>query len=189
MDYHEQSENWVAIKGYEGLYEVSDLGNVRSLISNKLLKQSLTGPEEETWPRLKVRLYKNKKGTQFKVHQLVARHFISHTDDRFVLHRNGDRMNNKVTNLYFGTSSDNTKDAITHGTNANKNKNDCPLGHALVGNNLVEAELKRRGGGHRMCRSCTNAKKYVQYHSLEEGALPEVAAQYFEKYMKKEVSL
>jgi hypothetical protein len=60
-----------------------------------------------------------KDGKQYNrlVHQLVAETFIGpRQDGLFVCHKDGDKSNNHVSNLYYGTRSDNAKDAVIHGT-------------------------------------------------------------------------
>ena len=65
-------EIWKDIKGYEGLYKISSYGNVKSLITNKLLKKCNDGSGY-----LIVQLYKNKKSKCCRIHQLVFENFNS----------------------------------------------------------------------------------------------------------------
>ena len=73
-------EVWKPIKGYEGLYEVSNIGRVRSLRNNhgnyreKILKQQDNGDGY-----LQVTLYKDGKAKHFTVHRLVAMAFCGET--------------------------------------------------------------------------------------------------------------
>lgn len=73
-------EVWKPIKGYEGLYEVSNMGRVRSLRNNhgnyreKILKQQDNGDGY-----LQVTLYKDGKAKHFTVHRLVAMAFCGET--------------------------------------------------------------------------------------------------------------
>ncbi len=50
------------------------------------------------------------------VHQLVLEAFVGPADGRFALHNDGNQRNNRLSNLRYGTQSDNMKDAIKHGT-------------------------------------------------------------------------
>lgn len=88
-------EEWKNIIGYEGLYEVSDKGNVRNVRRNTLLKLSKT-----KYGYIQVYLYKNGIRTGLKVHRLVAQAFIENPDNLpEVNHRDEDKLNNSVDNL------------------------------------------------------------------------------------------
>ena len=86
-----------------GLYEVSNLGEVRSLISNRILK---TGKSFGGY--VHVSLYKNKKGKTKKMHRLVSEVFIPNPENKpQINHIDGNKENNKVNNLEWCTASEN----------------------------------------------------------------------------------
>ena len=90
-------EEWKNVIGYEGLYEVSNKGNVRNVRRNKLLKLS-----KNTYGYIQVYLYKNGIRTGLKVHRLVAQAFILNPDNLpEVNHKDEDKTNNRVDNLEF----------------------------------------------------------------------------------------
>lgn len=111
------NENWTPIKGYEGLYEVSDFGRVKSLqrtttIKNKrgetytrrhkekILAQTLDGRSNY----LQVMLCKDGKGKKHLVHRLVANAFIKNPLSlQEVNHIDEDKTNNFVDNLEWCT--------------------------------------------------------------------------------------
>lgn len=101
------NEIWKPIKGYEGLYEVSNFGRVKSLNYNR------TGEEKilkflENKKYLSVSLWKNKKYKQYKVHRLVAITFIPNPDNKpYVNHLDCDPSNNNVNNLEWCTQKEN----------------------------------------------------------------------------------
>lgn len=121
-------EIWKSVRGFEGLYEVSNLGRVRSL--DRSVKQSNRwGPMESTYRGrllstsvaasgyLQVTLSKQGVAYQRHVHVLVAGEFVGPQPAAFlVLHRDGDRLNCADDNLYYGTVKQNSADSIRHGT-------------------------------------------------------------------------
>ena len=81
-------EIWKDIKGYEGLYQISNFGNVKTLRNSSFLKG--TGTEYK-----KVILYKNKKAKIFYIHRLVAEHYIKNPNNySCVNHKDENKMNN-----------------------------------------------------------------------------------------------
>lgn len=94
-----EKEIWKDIPNYEGLYQVSDLGRVKSLFYNK---EKILKPAISTNLYLFVNLYKEKKVKQFRVHQLVAMSFLNHTICSLKLvvdHKDNNKQNNTYSNL------------------------------------------------------------------------------------------
>lgn len=110
------SELWKDIPGYEGLYQVSNTGKIKSLnyLNTKkehLLKQSLT---YDGYPKLA--LSKNGKKTNFDVHILVAKAFVHNPANKSqVNHIDGNKLNNNASNLEWCTPKENTNHAIKAG--------------------------------------------------------------------------
>jgi hypothetical protein len=120
-------ENWLPVVGYEGHYEVSDQGRVRSLdrrLSNvkgtpfmrgRILKPNTT---RHRYPSvvlcaLGVRTHK-------RIHRLVISAFVGPPPPGMeCCHNDGDPSNNTLGNLRWGTHSDNMRDACAHGTFVN----------------------------------------------------------------------
>lgn len=104
---------WKPIEGYEGLYEISNTGRVKSHQGRKkILNISL---KKDGY--VQVQLYKEKKYKQFLVHRLVALAFIDNPDNKYEInHIDGVRDNNNVDNLEWCTSRENTIDAINRGS-------------------------------------------------------------------------
>lgn len=115
------TETWLPIAGFEGHYEVSDLGNVRSLdrvvlvglpngtIYEKRLVGCAISPNNCTNKYLKVSL----SGKQILVHRLVAIAFLPNEEGkRDVNHKNGVITDNRLVNLEWATRSENQKHAF-----------------------------------------------------------------------------
>ena len=114
-------EEWKAIRGYEGIYEVSNFGNVRSLPRYKRGNfDSKVFIEGKTIKQVKnnrgyyiVQLSKNNKVKNFSVHRLVAEAFIPNPNNfPQVNHKDEDKSNNIVSNLEWMTLKRN----INYGT-------------------------------------------------------------------------
>ena len=112
-------EVWKDVVGYEGLYQVSDYGNVKSLsrtitkgnityvTKDKILKQSV---DSVGYPYVNLSDYKKQK--TFRVHQLVAMAFLNHIPNKHkglvIDHIDGNKLNNMTTNLQLITNKENT---------------------------------------------------------------------------------
>jgi hypothetical protein len=102
-------ENWKDIPGYDGIYSVSDLGNVKSIrtAKNRMLKQFRSKRKYYS-----VCLYRNSKIKRYSVHQLVAMAFLNHVPNgnRMVVdHINGKHEDNRLCNLQILSHSENLK--------------------------------------------------------------------------------
>ena len=111
-------EEWRGIKGYEGLYQVSNLGRVKTIKTNKIRKL-----EKVRSGYLRVMLYKNNKSERFLVHRLVAEAFISNPNSLpEVNHKDENKLNNTVENLEWCSRTYN----VNYGTIQEKiNKKRC----------------------------------------------------------------
>lgn len=119
------NETWRDVVGYEGYYEVSDMGNVRSIdrevISKTGVKRFLKGCMMKQHKNsingyMQVRLRKNGSGHTFQVHQLVAKAFLTndeHLSD--IDHINCDKTDNSAKNLRYVSHAENMKLARENG--------------------------------------------------------------------------
>lgn len=96
-------EIWKPIKDYEGLYQVSNLGNVRSLnrkIKNRNLKEKIKKFDKTKFGYLRVELNNNGKKKKYLVHRLVAQTFLDNPNNYpCVNHKDENKNNNIVSNL------------------------------------------------------------------------------------------
>ena len=120
-------EEWRPVVGYEGLYEVSNTGRVRSLdryVKSKgesywLRKGKMLSPAKDKNGYLKVNLSCNGKNNIIRVHRLVTEAFLPNPDNLpEVNHKDEDKTNNNVENLEWC----NRKDNINYGTRTERQK-------------------------------------------------------------------
>ena len=94
-------EIWKDIEGYDGLYQISDKGRVKSL---KFGKEKILKLQKDTNGYLQVRLSKNGKQKMFQIHRLVALAFISNPQNYpQVNHKDENPSNNNLKNLEWCT--------------------------------------------------------------------------------------
>ena len=128
------AEEWKDIQGYEGKYQVSTLGRVKSLAriiykghyqafySEKIMIAYL-----EKNGYLSTRLYDgNNKNKKILIHRIVAQAFLSNPEKKAqVNHKNGDKTNNRIENLEWATCKENINHAIQIGIINNKGENNA----------------------------------------------------------------
>lgn len=121
-------ENWIDIKGYEGIYEVSDLGRIRTC-KDKTTFTKRHGERKWTQKVLKykgytpktgyrISLWKEGKSKDFLVSRLVAFNFFEENIENKELtvnHIDGNRMNNNLYNLELISLADNIRHAFENG--------------------------------------------------------------------------
>lgn len=116
-------EIWKDIKGYEGIYQISSLGRVKSLErwiktgrgGNQLRGGIILNPKINTAGYYEVGLRKTGKKRKFiRVHQLVAIHFIPNPENKPCIdHINRNRTDNRVENLRWCTYKENSNNPLT----------------------------------------------------------------------------
>ena len=105
-------EVWKDVIGYEGLYQVSNLGNVKTC-KEKILKKSFT---IELYHRVNLLNGSENKSKNFRVHRLVAMAFIENLENKeTVNHIDGNKQNNNVENLEWATRKEQTQHALRTG--------------------------------------------------------------------------
>lgn len=164
-------ELWKSVRGFEGYYEVSNHGRVRSL--DRIVPNHLTGGESVIKGQvLKGRLNRGgyrqvtlcvaQKNTTRTIHRLVAQAHIPNPEGLpLVLHGILGKEDNSVANLRWGTNSDNMYDKRRDGTDHELNKTHCPQGHEYTEENT------RYDSGKRKCRECIRIRSRERYWKLK----------------------
>ncbi len=132
-------EIWKDIIGYEGLYQVSNLGNIKSFYK---AKKSIKKPTLSNKGYLRVGLSKNKKSKTFKIHRLVAKTFLSNPNNYLeVNHKDGNKLNNCVDNLEWCSRSYNINHAWRNKLTKGRSKK---LLQYDLNNNLIREFISAR---------------------------------------------
>ena len=138
-------EQWLDISGYEGLYQISNFGRVKSFYfkNPRILKPHKVKGYSN------VELYKNKKKKQFYIHRLVMENFcpIENMNVLDVNHKDEDKSNNHISNLEWMTHKDN----LNYGSRAEK------------------ARMKMQGKNSSRSKKVRCIEKNVIYEALREA--------------------
>lgn len=183
MNLDPYEEEWRPVLGWEGLYEVSSQGQVRSLPRTVLVRTGGTR-------RIQGRLMKQKINHLYRkltlahqgsikyacVHQLVCEAFHGpRPEGQVVRHKNGQYLDNRAENLEWGTRRENGLDMLRHGTSHWANKTHCPQGHEYNEKN-TRVDSSPNGGKRRNCRACervrsiTKNKRRAELRRIEKGS-------------------
>lgn len=162
-------ERWRAVLGYEGVYEVSDQGRVRSLARcdsrGRRVKPRIMSQITQQSGHMCVKLSRDGSYRSAKVHQLVLEAFVGPRPDGCEsLHYDDNPANNNIVNLRWGTRSENLRDRVRNGLHVFANKTHCPQGHPYDDTNTYH---KRDGG--RMCRECLRIRSR-EYKARKKAA-------------------
>ena len=163
-------EVWSPVVGYEGLYEVSDAGRVRSLDrqiahegrGRRYMRGRVLSQSAMRNGYLKVGL----PGGNALVHRLVLTAFVGPCPSGMEgCHNDGDRSNNRLDNLRWDSRKENNLDAVVHRTNWQSKKSACPRGHAYDG-----VTHRPNGRPMRYCKTCRNERERARYAARVGGS-------------------
>lgn len=174
MDATQGQECWRPVVGYEGFYEVSDLGRVRSVDRTVESIHGRTGTAYVSHRRGRVlkpgittsghRYVVLRSRITRTVHSLVAEAFIGPRPPGMeVRHENGHPSDCCVTNLKYGTRSQNAEDSKRHGTHFHSGLTHCKRGHELSGANLQRTAK----GDRRTCLACRRERAALYSAGLQ----------------------
>lgn len=167
-------EEWRPVLGYEGKYEVSDQGEVRSL------DRMINGPHGPR--RWKGRILKKKpskiggygmvslrdsgRDRYVSVHTLVLESFVGpRPEENVCRHLDGNPSNDRLENLRWGTQKENIQDSIKHGTHHWTNREKiCPRGHEMTGINRI----KTKNPNVHICKTCMRIRSWERNNPGED---------------------
>lgn len=155
------SENWKSITGFEGLYEVSDAGRIRSVprvamrsngVSMTVRGTILAQQTGNDHGHLKVVLIRNGRWSSHWVHRLVALEWCDRAQGQdHVLHGPAGETVNTADNLRWGTPADNAADRKAFGKPYPPRRTHCTRGHALTPENVY---VPPKRPNDRNCKEC-----------------------------------
>jgi hypothetical protein len=164
-------ERWLPVPDWEDLYEVSDLGRVRSL-------PRITGGQWRNRPGQVLKPYDRAKGykevslmrggraCKRKVHLLVLAAFVGPRPTGLqTRHLDGNPANNKLGNLIYGTPSENNHDRVRHGTHPMASRSACSAGHDFL------PETSHWDGKRRVCDICAQERGQRWYEANRDRAI------------------
>ena len=164
-------EKWKDIKGYEGKYQVSNYGRVKSLYTNKLKNTAIKNTGYEC-----VDLYINGKRENKTIHRLVAMAFITNPNSYKVInHIDGNKVNNNANNLEWCTQSYNIKHSydnnlhiptIEKAINSRKRKILCHQNNKKY-NSIIEAAKDLNLNTGKVCEVCKGTRNHTKGYTFE----------------------
>ncbi|WP_408930790.1 NUMOD4 motif-containing HNH endonuclease [Corynebacterium axilliensis] len=167
------AEEWRDIPDWEGFYQVSNLGNVRSLTRTVTRSDGQLrtyqgrnlrpGTNRLGYPIVILR--KPGKVITAKVHRLVLLAFVGTCPKgQEACHNNGDRGDARLENLRWDTHSNNMLDRRGHGTDHQARKTHCPKGHPYDEENTKVIPSRPTA---RYCRQCHRDRSENRWHTLK----------------------
>lgn len=168
------TEVWRAVVGAVGFYEVSNQGRVRSIDRVVLgcngvtqrRKGSPISPSPVPSGHLIMTLSLSGRRKNGWLHRLVAAAFLGPCPDGMeVRHLDGNPANNLLSNLAYGTRSDNASDRVAHGTDRNARKTHCKWGHKFdFANTALQSNGSRKC---RRCKAAIDGRRYARNRKVK----------------------
>lgn len=189
-------EIWKPIPGFEGLYEASTYGRIRSPerkspyskseCGYRIFKAHIMKQTDTHEGRMVVNLRRGYKSNVMKVHRVIMLTFVGERPaGTEICHNDGNYRNNRLENLRYDTSSSNSFDMVEHGVHFWAKRDACCRGHKFSGKNLIiitdeDGLFKQRG-----CRACNRTRSYTRSHPELKPHFLELSNKYFDQIMKE----
>lgn len=152
-------EEWRPVIGWESTHMASSLGRVRSVSRpvsgpRKRVEGRVLSPSRHRRGHHRYQLHADGRVGYVQAHRAVLEAFVGPCPSGMeACHNNGDPSDNRLVNLRWDTRSNNTLDAVRHGTQRQARKTHCPQGH------LYDQVEYNNGRPCRRCRECRNERR------------------------------
>ena len=158
-------EIWKDIKEYEGLYQISNYGRVKTLNPgyNKI-KSNIKSLRKCHDGYYRISLYKDKKIKTYYIHKLVAKHFIPNPNNYSCInHKDENKLNNNISNLEWCTKKYNNIYSINKRKKHKKGILQFDKNQKLINKwkSIAEASKKLNISYNAIFRCCNNTQKYA----------------------------
>lgn len=163
------SEIWLPIPNYVGLYEASNTGFIRSLITNRILSATVNNAGYRTLKLCNKGMIKN-----HDVHRLILLTFSPSESNLYVNHKDGDKLNNCLDNLEWVTQKDNVSHA------AQKRKHGFLAHKSVFNESQVLAIYNRLLKGERVKELCTE-------YGVSRHTISDIKAKNFWSYLLRDL--
>ena len=156
-------EIWKDVVGYEGYYQVSNLGRVKSLNYRGSKKEKILATNLERTGYVRTHLCKEGQHKTIRIHRLVAEAFLPNPDHKNCIdHINTNRADNRVENLRWVTHEENCNNDLTRKNNGNKAVCKCRkvmcIETGVIYNSIIEVE-RQLGILHSDISKCCNGTR------------------------------
>ncbi len=143
------SEEWLPVPGYRDKYQVSNLGRVRATTpAGPLVMSPMRVARNRKYLGVRVVRLDGRRITT-SIHKLVMLAFVGpRPRGQEVRHLNGDASDNRLSNLRYGSHSENMRDSVNHGTHNFASRTHCKSGHEFTPENTSTSQ------GFRRCKTC-----------------------------------
>lgn len=159
-------ETWLPVVGWESVYEVSDLGRVRSLTrtcsgrwGTRRVPEKMLTPSPNNHGVVSVALCVEGQRLTQPVSRLVLEAFVGRCPPKHdCCHWNDNPADNRLVNLRWDTRAGNQDDAVRNGRNRNANQTSCVRGHEFDSANTYVVTRRSNGRQRRICRKCAQIR-------------------------------